>query len=85
MLKLRILLLRNIIYYFVLLIAILYFLFVNFFVTYESKYNNVNKLEVIITNIVKKDYGFRLELKNDEKFIGYYYLDKDKQQDFYNN
>ena len=83
MLKLRILLLRNILYYVILGIALLYFVFVNYFVKYESKYNNVNYLEVVITNIVKKDYGFKLDLKNDEKFIGYYYLEEKDMDTFY--
>ena len=59
MLKLRILLLRNILYYVILGIALLYFVFVNYFVQYESKYNNVSSLEVIITNIVKGDFLWR--------------------------
>jgi len=84
MLKLRILLLRNILYYVILGIALLYFVFVNYFVQYESKYNNVSSLEVIITNIVKKNYGFKLDLKNDEKFIGYYYLEEKDMDIFYN-
>jgi len=84
MLKLRILLLRNILYYVILGISLLYFVFVNYFVQYESKYNNVNYLEVVITNIVKKDYGFKLDLKNDEKFIGYYYLEE-KDMDIFSN
>jgi len=84
MLKLRILLLRNILYYVILGISLLYFVFVNYFVQYESKYNNVNYLEVVITNIVKKDYGFKLDLKNDEKFIGYYYLEEKDMDIFYN-
>ena len=43
----------------------------------EKLYKEVKNEKFLITNIAKKDYGFKIDLKGKEKVIGYYYLDKD--------
>lgn len=82
MLKLRILLLRNSLFYFILILALLYFLVVNFFVTYKSIYDNTRVIESTIISINVKDYGIKLTLKDKEKIVGYYYLKKNQIDDF---
>ena len=47
-----------------------------------SVYKEVKNEKFLITNITKKDYGFKIDLKGKEKVIGYYYLDKDKSSNF---
>ena len=75
MLKLRILLLRNVCYYIILAIAIIYFLITFFFIKYSSNYNNITFLEAKITDITIKisneislDNGFNL-WSNEPVFI----------------
>lgn len=85
MLKLRILLLRNTIYYLAIIIALLYFIYTSFFIVNKSKYNDITTIDATITNIITKDYGFIIHFKTDEKFIGYYYLDNAKKSTFYNS
>ncbi len=84
MIKLRILLLRDILYYLFLFFALIYFLIINFFVTYESFYINISEIECRIENITKKDYGLKLDLKGIEKFIAYYYISESETKEFLN-
>ena len=73
--KLRTILQHNIIYYVVLLTAIiLYFISSN--MDYVSVYKDFNNKNFIITNITKKEYGLKLDLKGKEKVIGYIYNQK---------
>lgn len=84
MLKLRTLLLHNSLYYFLICLALINLLLVNFFINKESSYKDITNLDCLITNIIIKDYGVKLELKNREKLLGYYYLKESKIEDFKN-
>ena len=79
--KLKIILQYNYLYYIlVFIIAILYIINSNF--EHKSLYNDFNQKEFIITRITEKDYGIKLDLKDKEKVLGYYYLDKGKIKGF---
>ena len=82
MLKLRILLLRNYIYYIILFIAIIYFLITTVFLTYKTNYKDFKNKQFTIIKIEEKDYGFRLTLKNHEKVLGIYYLEEKEKLKF---
>ncbi len=75
--RLKIILQHNIFYYVVLLIAFVFY-FVSNNIEHVSIYKNFNNKSFIITNIIKKDYGIKLELKGKEKVIGYLYNTKTK-------
>ena len=47
-----------------------------------SCYSFFKDEKFIITNIIIKDYGIRLDLKGKEKVIGYLYYDEDKIDEF---
>ena len=85
MIKLRTILLCNIPYYIILLIALLYFLITNFFIVYKSNYDEISSINAKIIDITIKDYGIKLTLKNKEKLIGYLYLEKEQKEEFLNN
>ena len=84
MIKLRILLLRNSLYYIILAIALIYFILTSLFIKNESIYKNQTNINCIITNILIKDYGIKMELTAKEKIIGYYYIDEKEIVDFTN-
>ena len=75
MLKLRILLLCNWLYYIILGIAIVYFV-ITINIQKTSIYKAFNNEKFIITKIQTKDYGIRLELKGKEKVLGYLYIEE---------
>lgn len=73
MLRLKILLQYNLIYYFLLIISLIFALFRIYIIKYESKYCiNDNNIIGIITNIKIKDNYYILTIKGKEKFIAYY-------------
>jgi len=81
--RLKIILQHNIIYYvFLFLICVSYF--INSNVLHTSVYSDFNNKEFIITNIVVKDYGIKLELKGLEKVLGFIYYEQDEIDDFLN-
>ena len=73
MLRLKILLQYNIIYYILIILSLSLALFRIYVIKYESKYNiNDNNITGIITNIkIKEDY-YTLTIKGKEKIIAYY-------------
>ena len=85
MIKLRTILLYDFLYYIILGIALIYFLIVNNFVIHKSYYEDKKIDNCIITNIVKKDYGIKLELFNRERILAYYYIDSKEIANFINN
>ncbi len=70
--KLKTILQSKILYYFLLLLALITYLITNN-LNHISTYNSFNNEKFIITNITKKDYGYKLDLKGKEKVIGYIY------------
>lgn len=75
MLKLRIILLSNLLYYEIFLIAILYGIFVISFIPNKSIYSKITNFEGIITEIVISDKKINLKVKNKETIIANYYND----------
>lgn len=73
MLKLRIILLSNLLYYGIFLIAILYGIFIIYFVPNKSIYSKITNFEGIITEIVISDKKINLKIKNKETIIANYY------------
>ncbi len=73
--RLRTILQHNFIYY-VLLVIVLVSYFINSNLDYVSVYDSFNEEEFIISNIIEKDYGLKLELKGKEKVLGFLYLDE---------
>ena len=82
MLKLRILLLRDFIYFFIFLVAIIVFLISNFCIKNNSKYEKVENEKLKVIYISKKDYGYYFKLKGKEKIIAYYYTEDIKNYNF---
>ena len=79
--RLKISLRHNIIYYvFLFLCLAVYFVCDN--LDYVSVYDCFQKEEFIISNIMRKDYGVKLELKGDEKVLGNMYLEEDEINSF---
>ena len=70
--KLKIILQHSIIYYVVLLIALIIY-FVSNSLEYITVYDEFKSEKFIITNITIYDYGLKLNLKGKEKVIGYLY------------
>ena len=73
--RLRTILQHNFIYY-VLLAIVLVSYFINSNLDYVSVYDSFDEEEFIISNIIEKDYGLKLELKGKEKVLGFLYLDE---------
>ena len=73
--RLRTILQHNFIYY-LLLVIVLVSYFINSNLDYVSVYDSFNEEEFTISNIIEKDYGFKLELKGKEKVLGFLYLDE---------
>ena len=77
--------LRNILQHrficYIFLIIVFAFYFINSNLDYVSVYDSFDNEEFIISNIVLKDYGFKLELKGKEKVLGFLYLDEKKEID----
>ena len=73
--RLRTILQHNFIYY-LLLVIVLVSYFINSNLDYVSVYDSFNEEEFIISNIIEKDYGLKLELKGKEKVLGFLYLDE---------
>ena len=76
--KLKTILQHNIIYYVVLLIAIIFYLISNN-LEYITIYDEFNSEEFIITNLTIYDYGLKLNLKGKEKVIGYLYTKEENE------
>ena len=76
--KLKTILQHNILYYVVLLIAIIFYLISNN-LEYITIYDEFNSEEFIITNLTIYDYGLKLNLKGNEKVIGYLYTKEENE------
>ena len=76
--KLKTILQHSIIYYVVLLIALIFY-FVSNRLEYITVYNEFKNEQFIITNITIYDYGLKLNLKGKEKVIGYLYTKEEKE------
>lgn len=76
--RLRTILQHNFIYY-VLLAIVLVSYFINSNLDYVSVYDSFNEEEFIISNIIEKDYGLKLELKGKEKVLGFLYLEEKEE------
>ncbi len=79
MLKLRILLLRDSIFYIIFLISVMFLLFTLFFSIKKDNFYQ-NKMKAKIIDIENKDYGYKLILKEKEKILGFYYIDDKNYQ-----
>ncbi|MDD4705697.1 MAG: DNA internalization-related competence protein ComEC/Rec2 [Bacilli bacterium] len=76
MLRLKIILLFNYIYYILLILSLLLALFKIYIIKYESKYNlNNNQIIGTVINIKKNEDRYILTIKGKEKIIAYYYGD----------
>ncbi|MDD2504706.1 MAG: DNA internalization-related competence protein ComEC/Rec2 [Bacilli bacterium] len=74
MLRLKILLQSNNIYYILLIISLLLAFFKIYIIKYDSKYNiNDNIIEGYITTIISSNDKITLEIKGKEKIRGYYF------------
>ncbi|MGN0993121.1 MAG: DNA internalization-related competence protein ComEC/Rec2, partial [Bacilli bacterium] len=82
--RLKIILQSKFIYLFLFFIAIILY-FVSNNLEHVSCFSNFKDERFVITNIVFKDYGIRLDLKGKEKVIGYLYYDEDNQNEFVKN
>ena len=75
MIKLRTLLLHNYPFYIIMMIALLYFFIYSSF-DFKSNITDLQNCTCRITNIIRKDYGFKIDCKlKHEKTILYYYFD----------
>ena len=83
MLKLRILLLRDSLYFIILFISLVYFLIFTKIIKYESKYDGITEGTFKIVNINSKDYGIELILKGKEKVKAHYYLEDHEKELFF--
>ena len=83
MLKLRILLLRDCLYFIILFISLVYFFIFTKIIKYESKYDGITEGTFKIVNINSKDYGIELILKGKEKVKAYYYLEDYEKELFF--
>ena len=79
--RLKIILQYKFIYLFLFFIALVAY-FVSSNLEHVSCYSFFKDEKFIITNIIIKDYGIRLDLKGKEKVIGYLYYDEDKIDEF---
>lgn len=76
MLRLKILLSYNYIYYILIILCLLFALFRIHIIKYESKYNlNNNQIIGTITNIKKNNDRYSITIKGEEKIIAYYFGD----------
>ncbi|MGM9878488.1 MAG: DNA internalization-related competence protein ComEC/Rec2 [Bacilli bacterium] len=79
--RLKIILQSKFIYLFLFFIAIIsYFVASN--LEHVSSFSEFKDEKFIITNIIFKDYGIRLDLKGKEKVIGYLYYDEEAKNEF---
>ena len=79
--RLKIILQYKFIYLFLFFISLITY-FVSSNLEHVSCYSFFKDEKFIITNIIIKDYGIRLDLKGKEKVIGYLYYDDDKIDEF---
>ena len=79
--RLKIILQYKFIYLFLFFISLITY-FVSSNLEHVSCYSFFKDEKFIITNIIIKDYGIRLDLKGKEKVIGYLYYDEDKIDEF---
>ena len=79
--RLKIILQYRFIYLFLFFISLITY-FVSSNLEHVSCYSFFKDEKFIITNIIIKDYGIRLDLKGKEKVIGYLYYDDDKINEF---
>ena len=79
--RLKIILQYKFIYLFLFFISLITY-FVSSNLEHISCYSFFKDEKFIITNIIIKDYGIRLDLKGKEKVIGYLYYDEDKIDEF---
>ena len=79
--RLKIILQYKFIYLFLFFISLITY-FVSSNLEHVSCYSFFKDEKFIITNIIIKDYGIRLDLKGKEKVIGYLYYDDDKINEF---
>ena len=85
MIKLRTLLLHNYPFYIIMMIALLYFFIYSSF-DFKSNITDLQNCTCRITNIIRKDYGFKIDCKlKHEKTILYYYAKSKEIDDLYNN
>ena len=85
MIKLRTLLLHNYPFYIIMMIALLYFFIYSSF-DFKSNITDLQNCTCRITNIIIKDYGFKIDCKlKHEKTILYYYAKSKEIDDLYNN
>lgn len=78
MLRLKILLKCNYLYYILIVLALALSLIHTYFIKYQSKYNASEKEIIgIITKINVEDTKYKIEIKSKEKVIGYYYSEED--------
>ena len=81
--RLKILLQFNIFYYFILFLAIVFCLVFNCFFSSNDVISFENS-EFVITNFYKSSYGIKIDLKGNERFVGYLYCDSNKSDNFFN-